>query len=218
MKPVFAFLLSACSVAHASPDLVNCLYPNGNAIPTRICEGLRSIELREREEAAERDQRHRDVMKAADKQRADSRALEAARSAQAQEVRQGRQAESDAERAASDLQQAERTALIERKHAEQAAVNRELAEAASKEQAAAEAREERAFARQRAFLKQKRAECGVDFQTPRLGMTLARARQCVGTLRLRSEAASFGDVTSIYSVGPYYLTTVNGRIVSWVGP
>lgn len=80
-------------------------------------------------------------------------------------------------------------------------------------------REEREEQRQQAKLKADRAarmkQCGDDFGSPRIGMSLARAKECVGNFRLVSEVNRADGVVSTYRTGSMYIHVMGGRISAW---
>lgn len=67
--------------------------------------------------------------------------------------------------------------------------------------------EKEAAARQKA--------CGKDFETPRVGMSLERAKYCVGDLRLKGQVNRSDGVVSTYWAGKVFLHVMNGKVVSW---
>lgn len=181
-----ALLLSAAASAYAQNDLVNCTWSDGRPMEAKLCAHLADVEQKQAAKKA-------------------AQAEAAARNAAADAARQADQAAADAARQADF----ERLAA-ERRAADSAAVAQTNAIARAADQA-----QQRAERQYEARMKQLQAECGADFQTPRVGMTLARARQCVGTLRLVSQVNRVDGVASVYRVGPLLLTVLQDRIVAW---
>jgi len=62
-----------------------------------------------------------------------------------------------------------------------------------------------------------RKECGEDFGMPRVGMTLQRARQCLGYARLVGQVNRKDGVASVYVNGRVQLIVMDGKVVAWQG-
>lgn len=80
-------------------------------------------------------------------------------------------------------------------------------------------REERAEQRQQAKLKADRVlkmkQCGDDYGKPRIGMSLARVKECVGNFKLVSEINRADGVVSTYRSSGMYIHVMGGRISAW---
>lgn len=133
----------------------------------------------------------------------------------------GTEATARAEAAEAALQaelataEAARKADAQRRTAERrAADDAARTETAAIERAADQA-QQRAESQHQARLKRLQTECGAEFQQPRVGMTLDRARQCVGDLALVSQLNRADGVASVYRAGPLFVTVLQGRVVAW---
>lgn len=115
------------------------------------------------------------------------------------------EAQSKADRAEADRQaELQAKARADSDKAEQARMRASMDEA-NREQAAAEEQHERRMA-------QLQRECGADFQAPRVGMSLARAKRCVGDLKLYGQ----NGPVSAYRAGSLLLSVVDGKVTKWV--
>lgn len=93
-----------------------------------------------------------------------------------------------------------------------------------KKEAAARAEAEKRAAAKRAEAERQEAElretCGPDYRNVRVGMTVARAQQCVGPFKLHGQT-SRGDGTHIDDYrycarrGCTFLSVINGVIAAW---
>lgn len=61
----------------------------------------------------------------------------------------------------------------------------------------------------------RKKECGKDFESPRVGMSLERAKHCVGNLKLKAQVNRPDGVLSTYWAGNIFVHVMNGKIVSW---
>lgn len=184
---IAALQLAAAGVALAGAEnLQTCTWPSGAPIEPRLCAKLRDLSDRDRL-IAERAQAQADK----------ALATEALRQAEAASQAAARQAVFEAEAAQRRQEDDARRAQTE-------AIARDVSQA-----------QERAELQHEARMKQLRAECGADFQAPRVGMTLARARRCVGDLVLFGQVNRSNGVASVYRAGPLYLTVLGGNIVAW---
>jgi hypothetical protein len=59
--------------------------------------------------------------------------------------------------------------------------------------------------------------CGEDFGMPRVGMTLDRARQCLGYAKLVGQVNRADGVASVYTNGRVQLVVMDGKVVAWKG-
>ena len=116
-------------------------------------------------------------------------------------------AQAEEKRAAEEKRRTEEAARQAAWEANQAKLNREMeAERIADEKARA------AFS---AKIAARKAECGGDFQSPRIGMSLERAKHCVGDLKLKAQVNRSDGVLSTFVVGNLYVHVMNGKIVSW---
>ena len=108
----------------------------------------------------------------------------------------------------------EQAAAAEKREREAAAakdrarIDRERQEQAEAEYKARRAEEDR----QEAALEKA---CGRDYNQPRVGMTAARADQCVGDLIMKSQINRRDGVVTTYLSGSYYLHVMAGKVVAW---
>jgi hypothetical protein len=99
---------------------------------------------------------------------------------------------------------------------------REQREEEASRQAANEA-EEKEYERQEqikeqkiaAQIKARKVACGDDYGTPRIGMSLERAQQCVGKFTLVSQLNKADGIVSTYEAGSMYLHVMDKKIVAW---
>lgn len=61
----------------------------------------------------------------------------------------------------------------------------------------------------------RRKVCGADYAHPAVGMTLVRARQCVGDLVEVGQVNRADGVATVYRSGRLELVAMGGRIVAW---
>lgn len=118
----------------------------------------------------------------------------------------------EAERAERELKQAADQArwAAERRERE-AAVAAEVAR-----QEAADRAERKAEAQARSkTVAERKAACGADYLTPRIGMPIDRALQCVGAFRLQGQINRADGVLSTYLGARRYLHVMDGRVVAW---
>lgn len=182
-----SLLLSLAPAWSADPDLSACTWPDGRAMPPKLCEGMRV--------------------------HAAKRAAEAARAqALRDEADQSAAAEAAARRASEAQVAADRKIEEEKRHARWQVEDEERKQRLRDLQRQAEDEE----AAQEQLIASRRKECGSDFANPRIGMSLARAQRCVGTFSKISETQSARGVMSTWRAGPIYLHVVGGSIVHWL--
>lgn len=204
-----ALLTVALPVAAARDDLVNCVYSStGLPIAPKVCNLLRQRDAEEepeRVEAAKRREAY--AAERVERDRARDLAVQAANERAAKASVQA--AEERAQEAANQAERA-RQADIEAKAAAKAwaaadAERREAGDKALREIEAADQQHERRMA-------MLQRECGADFQAPRVGMTLARAKRCVGDLKLYGQ----NGTVSAYRAGSLVVRVVDGKLTKWV--
>lgn len=173
--------------AHAAgEDLVNCRWENGEVIKPPFCQKLRELAVRDARQIQRQGQRD------AENLRIEEERKEQARIRQAAEKQRWNAAEE------------------ERRLQAEASQKRMAAESAAEE------KQERIQAKKNAdVVAAQKAQCGDDYRAPRIGMTLARAQQCVAKLRLTSEINRADGVVSTYTSGGMYLHVMQGKVVSW---
>lgn len=89
-------------------------------------------------------------------------------------------------------------------------------EAEDKRETQAYDRKERAAQKANATREQAiKDRCNADYKKPRIGMTIARAQDCVAKFRLTAELNRADGVVSTYEAGRTYLNVMDGHIVSW---
>lgn len=64
-------------------------------------------------------------------------------------------------------------------------------------------------------IKAKKERCGSDYGTPRIGMTIERAQECVGKFTLTSQLNRADGVVSTYRSGRIHVHVMNGKIGAW---
>jgi len=57
--------------------------------------------------------------------------------------------------------------------------------------------------------------CGADFGVPRVGMTLDRAKQCLGHARLTGQVNRKDGVASLYTNDRVQLIVMENKVVAW---
>lgn len=180
------FGLTVTAAISADYDLDRCVFTNGAALHPKACESLRK---REREISA-----------------ANERG--AAMDAQLKIEREKHKAEHVAiyERQKLESQEREqkRLAAIEER---QLAIDSERR------------KDERQYALQAKAASERTAKqksiCGEDYRSPRVGMTLARAKECVAEFKLKGQINRADGVVSTYRAGDLYAHVMDGKIVSW---
>ncbi|EGI75896.1 hypothetical protein [Hylemonella gracilis] len=111
-----------------------------------------------------------------------------------------------------EVAQAEQNRIAEEKRRAEFA-ERQAALQAAQEQRRQELQAQRLANEKETDARQK--ECGGDYGTPRVGMSLERAKYCVGDLRLKGQVNRSDGVVSTYWAGKVYLHVMNGKVVSW---
>jgi hypothetical protein len=171
-------------------DLANCRWDNGTILTPELCEKLRVSELKKQEAKAIKE-----------KMRAE---FEEQRRLKAEIVKEAAAATAERNRIAFEQREQDeadrRAALKKKQDAEDAESDRQ----------------ERIYAKKAAdSINAKKQVCGDDFSSPKIGMTIERAQQCVAKFKLISQLNRADGVISMYSGGGYYLHVMNGKIVSW---
>ncbi len=202
LTAVFLALLAVTLPAAADNDLVNCVYGStGLGIAPKVCDLLRQKSAEDRAAKADEVRRHEAfAAERAERERARAAAAQGSseRAAKAQAQAAADQAERDHQAKAKARADAERWAAAD-------AERRAAGDKAMRDIEAAEEQHDRRMA------KLKR-ECGADFQAPRVGMSLARAKQCVGDLKLYGQ----NGAASSYRAGPLLVSVVDGKVAKWV--
>jgi len=145
-----------------------------------------------------------DSMRRHDAETAARKAKEAEQRREAQRQHDEYLAKRQAEQEESKKRQAEHKVKFEREEAERKAA----AEQAQREQA----EYERSVAKKQ---QERKAECGDDYATPRIGMTLERANRCVGTFKLVSQLNRADGVVSTYRAGRIHIHVMGGKVAAW---
>lgn len=60
-----------------------------------------------------------------------------------------------------------------------------------------------------------RAKCGDDYKAPRVGMQIARAKQCVTAMRMTGQINRADGIVTTYEGGNSFFHVMEGRIVAW---
>lgn len=187
MKWIALLLVLFVPVAYGSKeDLVNCRWENGKPLPPKVCETLRRVE---KEQAAKRAKEEADRAAGVERER-EHKARQ-----QAQLEEQQRQSAERREKEAAE--QRARLEKWERQRAEDEKEDRRQAKIAADKK------------------KAKMDECGNDYATPSIGMTLERANRCVATFKLVSQLNRADGVVSTYSAGRIRIHVMGGKIAAW---
>jgi hypothetical protein len=133
-------------------------------------------------------------------------------------------------RQASAAQRAQEAAALK---AESDRVQRQRDEETAQQVAAAEKRQQDRIVWDAENLRKQRAEldrmqrsdenvrakaqkaCGEDFGVPRVGMTLDRAKQCLGYAKLVGQVNRADGVASVYTNGRVQLFVMENKVVAW---
>lgn len=184
---IFVAAASGITLASAAgDDLVNCRFKNGNTIAPKICDKLRELDERDR-------------------------AIKARQEADLQAMRERDKARQEQERAKAD----ERARVDAERMAEKLAKQDALDRKWRAEQEEADRRERADQRRIAAETKSRKDACGDDYGTPKIGMTIDRAQQCVGKFKLVSQLNRPDGVVSTYRTGSTVIHVMGGRIVAW---
>lgn len=185
---VFGFIWPATYAT--GENLERCLYNNGKPMEQRICDILRKNAAK----------------KSAENDRYNERAaVQRARDTEQKAFAEAKQQELQRERDA-------RFAELRAKEQERAKESEAMALKAQREQIQWEKSTARAASERTA--KQK-SLCGDDYRSPRVGMTLTRAKECVADFKLKGQINRADGVVSTYMAGQTYLHVMDGKIVSW---
>lgn len=174
------------SALAAGEDLENCLFNNGIPMNLKSCESLRK----------------RAKIQAADNER--GAAINAQRQIEREKLTAEQDANRERQRAEVAAHEQKRLALIEER---QLAIDRERREEDKRDALLAKAASERT-AKQKSI-------CGDDYRSPRVGMTLVRAKECIADFKLKGQINRADGVVSTYMAGQTYLHVMDGQIVSW---
>ncbi len=213
-RTLAALALFTALAAHAAPDLDACVYPStGVAIEPKLCQHLRSSAAGQpiADDATWRHHRQQAALAAQQAQEQRATAAAAQQAQRAEQLRLAREAAAaENARRAAEHQAAEDA----RKAADDAAVARWRVQEGERQAAADQAQREREEADrlEEARMDKLRKQCGADFGRPRVGMTLARARQCVADLELYAD----NGVAKVYRSGRLHVTVRGGTVASWV--
>ena len=178
--------LMSTVVFAAGEDLERCLYNNGIPMDSRVCDLLNKNAARKAEEQVRMRERRERERELANEQRAQDEAKQQ----EAQREREAKQAEWQAK-------EVKQHAIALKAQQEQIQWEKATAKAASERTA-----------------KQKFI-CGEDYRSPRVGMTLVRAKECVADFKLKGQINRADGVVSMYMAGQTYLHVMDGTIVSW---
>lgn len=205
-------LLVCAGATWATPDLDNCKYPNGLPIEPKVCELLRSVEARERAQREESAKRTERAIAESDRVKRERQVAQAERERQLEIERdadeKARNEQLARERAANAAVEAEAKARWQKEDAERAARLKQFQD------------EQAAYERQvAADVSARRARCGKDFGQLQVGMTLARARDCVARFARVGQVAVPGlGTVETYRAGAILLNVRDGVIVQWAKP
>lgn len=167
-------------------DLQTCMFSNGLPMHPKSCESLKKRDSQNIEKAKISNERQAANRVVQDEQRAQAEAKQ-------QEVQREREAKQAEWRAEKDAEHA----MGLKAQQEQIQWEKATAKAASERTA-----------------KQKTI-CGEDYRSPRVGMTLIRAKECVAEFKLKGQLNRADGVVSTYMAGQTYLHVMDGKIVSW---
>lgn len=179
--------LAAPSAAFAgTADLQECRYANGKPIDLVECEAMRRYAAGEEERKAREAEQRRRADEAIEAERID---------------RERKRAEEEERRAVARREWREKNEAENRRKDAQEAADR------AERKAEAQARSK--------TVAERKAACGADYLTPRIGMPIDRALQCVGAFRLQGQINRADGVLSTYLGARRYLHVMDGRVVAW---
>lgn len=195
------FISSPCSMAQQASES-DCFFLNMECkararINQRNAEQKRAedeVRARYLEEKSRRDAEHEEAVRRsveAARQRDAERAAAAAEKAESDRVKR------EIELAQWKENQARKQAALDAAHA--AEMKRESAERATVERAASALK----------------ARCGDDYRTPRIGMTIERARECLGPMKMVGQLNRSEGVATQYRVGSVWLNVLQGHVIAW---
>ena len=188
MKKFLILLIATLSLAAAAVEynLESCMFSNGLPLHPKSCESLRQHELK----------------KAAEQKR--YKELDGVRRAAREEQRFEAEAKEQDAKREREVKEARYKADEEQRNAMGLKAQQEQIDW---EKATAKSAADRT-AKQKSF-------CGDDYRSPKVGMTLARAKDCVADFRLKGQVNRADGVVSTYMAGQTYLHVMDGKIVSW---
>lgn len=182
---VIATALPFCAVSGEEP-LANCTYKTGVRMPPDECVLFQKAEAeRERRAAQQAAQLEENRRIEAEYNRA--REAEQARQLEAHKLRQQQEADEIAQR--------------------QAAYERQRQQEAREETARERARSNEVASRKKV--------CGDDYMQPSIGMTVERARQCLGAIQVTGQINRVDGVVTSYTGKGIYLHVMKGQVIAW---
>lgn len=187
---VLLFAISHLAIAGScyasSLDLSTCTFANGVKVPDDECAVYRKLEEQKKALA---DQREKQRLEAVE---AEAR-FQQERQQAAQEMRRKHEAALKRQQEEFEKRQQEYEAqrAIEDREYEQAQRRARAAEAAAK------------------------ANCGDDFKSPRVGMTIQRAKQCVGRFKMVAQINRADGVVTTYRGNAGTLHVMQGVVIAW---
>ena len=177
----------SCAAAWSDVDLENCRWKTGLPLTPKACAGMRQMKAEEDAKKEKDRKEHEELV------------------ARNSEFEAQQKAKEEAWQQKIDQQKAER--------------EKEAAEAEDRQRKADEEWDRQDQSRQKkaaAAVAEKKKQCGDDYQTPKIGMAIERARQCVGNIKMTGQLNRADGVVSTYEIrGKLYLHVMNGRVVSW---
>lgn len=183
---ILVFCAAGPSMSAVDYNLKTCMFNNGLPMHPQSCEALKKREARNAEAGR----------KAGEKMAA-QRALYDEQQAQVEVKRQEDQRAQEKRAQEWHAKNEEQNAMALKAQQEQRQWEVATAKAASDRTA-----------------KQK-SLCGDDYRSPRVGMTLIRAKECVADFKLEGQINRADGVVSTYIAGQTYLHVMDGKIVSW---
>jgi hypothetical protein len=186
---VFVASLSPYRVAaqgYLQHDLVNCIWKGGQPMKERDCRIFRNQAA---EDAASREHDR----KLAEESERRSREAEAKRQEELERFKARRDEILARENAEKEEARARTKASLDQSEREEAA------------------RERREAANERSMKK----TCGDDYRSPKVGMAIDRAKQCLGRLTLKGQVNRANGVISTYYGAGFFLHEMGGKVVAW---
>ena len=183
---VVAVLITPTSSIARGEDLVNCRFSDGQYIVPKLCDRLRQQDIEDRNHRAEQKEQLRQQQVVEDERR--------------------RKTEEEA------AERHKRWDLAEQERKKEQAVRQEKSDAEYAKYEQDEARREKRVAEE---TKSKKERCGEDYGAPKIGMTIERAKDCVGNFKLISQLNRADGVVSTYRSGRIHISVMNGKIGAW---
>ncbi|MFG6462292.1 hypothetical protein ACG04Q_11990 [Roseateles sp. DXS20W] len=187
MKTITCLILALAALPAAAAVDLDACTRDGQPIAQELCRSLRQADASSKSAQARTDAEKTALQRAKDR----SAAFEAEQ-ARKRDVEAAQRAEQRTAEAAAAAYWSEKSQALKQSVAE---------------------RERQAEAQERVA----RKVCGADYGMPKVGMSLARARSCLGDSRLVGQVNRADGVASVYATDSLQLVVMDGKVVAWQG-